>query len=318
MGLISLVSSRTYRKHKMASSLSSKQSTPITQTVAKKPGDDLQIPMVRTNHYNFDVWHIAVAEGPIMPDTELSKLENELNLKSIPDMVFNDNIFSISFGNPDPSLPNPSPKINKEKPKNPVVSINFNTHDALKEIENKNYENIKVASSQSWQETRDMTKAPMKDKGNWTFSTVYGGTLKNFGEELAFKNSETQIDYARLKDRTNPILKHEDIILYEDELDDNGQAQLRLRFRLMKDCFFVLVRLVETRLFCVSGEKRIIKESCYRELDWKKAMSHPKVFAAGNGNNGMLFNPDMLTHTLLEDKSLVDLLDRDDKKLEEM
>merc|ERR1711972_1194383 len=146
---------------------------------------------------------------------------------------------------------------------------------------------------------------------------------KNFGEELAFQNSETQIDYARLKDRTNPILKHEDIILYEDELDDNGQAQLRLRFRLMKDCFFillrfylrldnVLVRLVETRLYCYGGEKRIIKESCYREMSWEKAMSHEKIYASGNGPNSAMFNPDMLTHFLLEDKSLSSLLDRDD------
>ena len=58
-----------------------KQSSPPPRTVANKAGDDLQIPVVRTNHYNFDVWHIAVAEGPIMPDSELSKLSDELKLK---------------------------------------------------------------------------------------------------------------------------------------------------------------------------------------------------------------------------------------------
>ena len=71
-----------------------------------------------------------------------------------------------------------------------------------------------------------------------------------------------EIDYSRLKDRSNPIAVSEDLVLYEDELDDNGQSQVRLRFRLMKDCFFlllrcyvridgVLIRLIETRIFCL-------------------------------------------------------------------
>ena len=316
-----------------AKSAPTQQSSTPSRTVANKAGDDLQIPVVRTNHYNFDIWHIAVAEGPIMPDDELTKLSETLKLKSVPDMVFNDNIFSISFGNADPNLANPSPKMDKNKP--PVFSINFNTEDALGAIEGANYEHVKVASTASWQETRDMAKAPMKDKGNWTFTTRYQGTLTSFSDSsestnsLVWKPTEAEIDYARLRDRSKPIMKHEDIILYEDELDDNGQAQLRLRFRLMQDCFFillrfylrlddVLVRLVETRLYCYGGEKRIIRESCYREFSWNKAMSHPKIGAAGTGPSNPLFNPDMLTHSLLEDKSLAELLDRDEKKLDEL
>ena len=162
------------------------QSSTPSRTVANKAGDDLQIPVVRTNHYNFDIWHIAVAEGPIMPDDELTKLSETLKLKSVPDMVFNDNIFSISFGNADPNLTNPSPKMDKNKP--PVFSINFNTEDALGAIEGANYEHVKVASTASWQETRDMAKAPMKDKGNWTFTTRYQGTLTSFSDSSESTN----------------------------------------------------------------------------------------------------------------------------------
>jgi len=177
MGLISRVSSRTYRM----STETDKQSK-YSGTVVNKAGDDLQIPVVRTNHYNFDVWHIAVAEGPIMPDTELSKLSEKLELKSIPDMVFNDNMFCLSFGAASCDLENASPKMDKNKP--PVFSIKFDTIRALQAIESENYANLKVASAKDWQESRDMTKAPMKDKGNWTFSTVYRGDLVSKNSDL--------------------------------------------------------------------------------------------------------------------------------------
>ena len=107
----------------------------------------------------------------------------------------------------------------------------------------------------------------MKNQGNWTFSSTYQGCLKSREEgdkRLKFEEAPAnhQIDYSRLRDRTNPIAVSEDIVLYEDELDDNGQSQVRLRFRLMKDCFFlllrcyvridqVLIRLIETRIFCL-------------------------------------------------------------------
>ena len=34
-------------------------------TVPDKPGDDLAPTAVRTRHYNFDRWFIAVSEGPM-------------------------------------------------------------------------------------------------------------------------------------------------------------------------------------------------------------------------------------------------------------
>jgi hypothetical protein len=49
------------------------------------------------------------------------------------------------------------------------------------------------------------------------------------------------IDYDRLK-RRDPILWFDDIDLYESELDDNGEAKLSVKVRVMPSCFFCLQR----------------------------------------------------------------------------
>ena len=59
----------------------------------------------------------------------------------------------------------------------------------------------------------------------------------------------------------NPILYYGEIVLYEDELADRGFTKVYVRFRIMKDCYFalmrsytrvdhVLVRILDTRIFC--------------------------------------------------------------------
>jgi len=296
-------------------------------TVPDKPGDDLAPTAVRTRHYNFDRWFIAVSEGPILPDSELGTLEEKLKLKSMPDMIFDDNMFSISFGAADCSIKNANPKAHLTKP--PLFSFAFETQPALAGIEPENYEHIRVATATDWQRTRDIENAPMKDKGNWTFSTGYRGSLKTANDSINFKPTTRQIDYDRLRDRTKPICKSEDIILFEDELDDNGQAQLRLRFRLMQDCFFilfryylrldnVLIRLIETRYYTRCGENSIVRESCYREMPWEACARHPKAQSFASSPTNPLYNPDILTHFLLEDKNFAAGLTRDDKVVEEL
>lgn len=251
----------------------------VIQATNKEP----IIPAVRTRHQNFGPWFITVSEGPILPIDHIDKLQekienerqkllnlpDELKAQNMPDMIFQDNLFALSYLRPDPNLPNKSPKCESSfNNQPPLFTIKFTANNALKYIQSENFDWIEVSSAKNWQQTRDLTKAPIKFQGNWTFSTTYTGCLDEYSEQLG-KNKQIKferapdnhsIDYSRLKDRSNPIAMSEDIVLYEDELDDNGQSQLRLRFRLMKDCFFillrcyvridgVLIRMIETRLF---------------------------------------------------------------------
>ena len=44
----------------------------------------------------------------------------------------------------------------------------------------------------------------------------------------------------------NPIQFFQDVIFFEDELDDFGKVEFRLRFRAMDDCAFGLLRFSQS------------------------------------------------------------------------
>ena len=86
--------------------------------------------------------------------------------------------------------------------------------------------------------------------------------------ETSQKNLKAELDYTSTKEipldmlrPDNPILHYGEVVLYEDELGDKGFTKVNVRFRVMKDCFFVLlrsytridhvvVRILDTRVFC--------------------------------------------------------------------
>jgi type 2A phosphatase activator TIP41 len=89
-----------------------------------------------------------------------------------------------------------------------------------------------------------------------------------------FEATDATIDYARLK-RHDQILFFDDVVLYEDELADNGLAQMTVKLRVMPTCFFVLVRyfmrlqdvefrLKETRFYHAFGAAHLLRESTER------------------------------------------------------
>ena len=94
-------------------------------------------------------------------------------------------------------------------------------------------------------------------------------------------STTTEINFGKLG-QDNPIIHYGEVILFEDELGDKGFSSLNVRFRVMNDCFFLLlrsytrvdhvtVRILDTRLFHEFGSDRIIrdfthKESSYDEL----------------------------------------------------
>lgn len=74
----------------------------------------------------------------------------------------------------------------------------------------------------------------------------------------------------------NPILHFGEIYLFETDLEDCGYAMSKVRFRVMKDCWYVLlryylridgicVRVFDTRIFHAFGTDNIHREFQYRE-----------------------------------------------------
>ena len=153
---------------------------------------------------------------------------------------------------------------------------------------------IEVKGSHLWKE-KDMTKIQdlktLEKTFDWSFSTPYKGTLNKFSSLSKFINSnEVQLDTIlkpnELKEKDqnehkialdhksefpiplemlgqdNPILHYGEVVLFEDELGDKGFSRVNVRFRVMNNCFFVLlrsytrvdhvlVRILDTRIFCL-------------------------------------------------------------------
>ena len=122
------------------------------------------------------------------------------------------------------------------------------------------------------------------------------------GEPAATKDTELAIDYERLK-RPDPILYFAEVVLFEDELADNGISSLSVKLvrprpssrwllllasqlthavrahvsqRVMPTCFFILqrqwirvddvmFRVVDTRFYHQFGTQHVLREYQMRE-----------------------------------------------------
>ena len=71
-------------------------------------------------------------------------------------------------------------------------------------------------------------------------------------------------------------------MLFEDELGDKGYSKSYVRYRVMKDCYFtllrsytridhVMVRIMDTRIYCpLEGECEIIRDFTLRESTYQQ------------------------------------------------
>lgn len=95
---------------------------------------------------------------------------------------------------------------------------------------------------------------------DWTYSTTYKGNVRYISNHIDRLKNETSLKLESDKKgemrveptddqipldklgRDNPILHFGEVFLYEDDLGDQGYTRMQVRFRIMKDCFYVLVR----------------------------------------------------------------------------
>ncbi|XP_061558592.1 TIP41-like protein isoform X2 [Phycodurus eques] len=115
--------------------------------------------------FTFGPWNVTTAKNHIMKSKDIERLTEELNLPSLPEMLFGDNILRIQHSD--------------------GFGIEFNAIDALKRINNLD-DTVQVACAQQWQESRFSEHCQEVVKPyDWTFTTDYRGTL--IGEELQIK-----------------------------------------------------------------------------------------------------------------------------------
>lgn len=84
------------------------------------------------------------------------------------------------------------------------------------------------------------------------------------------------INMEMLRRKDQPILFFDEILLYQDDLEDCGESAFDVKVRVMPACWFVLARLFtrvdggrlimrETRLFHEFGQDRVVMELTWRE-----------------------------------------------------
>lgn len=113
---------------------------------------------------------------------------------------------------------------------------------------------------------------------DWSYSTDYKGTLHP--NAPPFEETTKPIPVELLK-RPDPILFFDEVVLYEDELADNGIAMLSCKIRVMPgrllllSRFFmrldnVLVRLRDTRVYVDFETREVIREYQSKECEYEK------------------------------------------------
>ena len=113
---------------------------------------------------------------------------------------------------------------------------------------------------------------------DWSYSTDYKGTLSPNAQP--FEETTKPIPVELLM-RPDPILFFDEVVLYEDELADNGIAMLSCKIRVMPGRlllltrFFmrldnVLIRLRDTRVYVDFESREVIREYQAKECEYEK------------------------------------------------
>ncbi|ODV60091.1 Tip41p [Ascoidea rubescens DSM 1968] len=256
------------------------------------PAPASSFPIKDSPSISINNWEVFTTRKPIFNAQEIDYYEKKLNLP-LPEMIFGNNHIKI---------------INSAK----NFEINFNTIDALDLVLKYGCDEkklLKVAHSDHWRSVRKNNNINNNNNNNnnlntfnssnisnssddgltkilkpfdWTYTTHYKGTLiKNNcidddnNKPIEFKPTNEKIPLNKLK-REDPILFFDEMILYEDELADNGISILQIKIRVMAERLLLLSRfflrvdnvifkIKDTRLFIEFNDNFVLRE--YKELE---------------------------------------------------
>ncbi|KAL4925880.1 TIP41 family protein [Aspergillus undulatus] len=215
----------------------------------------------RPNSITVKGFKISTQKLPILKAEPIEAMTKKLGIAP-PEMIFGDNFVSIEH----------------EKS---GWGINFNAFDALYRVDKTGESMLKVAYSREWQKSREATHEGIKEvvkPFDWSYSTDYKGTV-NSAQSHGFEETSNPIPIELLK-RPDPILFFDEVVLYEDELADNGITMLSCKIRVMPgrllllSRFFmrldnVLIRLRDTRVYVDFEKSEVIREYQARECEYE-------------------------------------------------
>ncbi|XP_052194054.1 TIP41-like protein [Diospyros lotus] len=239
-------------------------------------------------------WEIETRKRPILNSLHLQQWEDKLQTSHLPEMVFGDSALAL-------------------KHMNSSIKIHFNAFDALTGWKQEALPPVEVPAAAKWKFRSKPFQQVILDY-DYTFTTPYCGsetvdvnaelgsevTSEGANCSLHWEECKQEIDLASLASK-EPILFYDEVILYEDELADNGVSLLTVKVRVMPSSWFlllrfwlrvdgVLMRLRDTRMHCVFAEDQspiILRECCWRESTYQSlsANGYPYDSVAYNDPN---------------------------------
>eukprot|EP01090_Pellita_catalonica_P003065 TRINITY_DN12692_c0_g1_i1.p1 TRINITY_DN12692_c0_g1~~TRINITY_DN12692_c0_g1_i1.p1 ORF type:complete len:276 (-),score=45.16 TRINITY_DN12692_c0_g1_i1:52-879(-) len=207
-------------------------------------------------------WKIHSRNRAICNTTELDALQEKLKAPQLPEMVFGNSFLKIEH----------SPS---------GLALEFTALGGLQNWDISKPADVTVSYAEKWQNERSKHSKAVTESYDWTFTTSYSGTLLRNGnpikdsDEFQPKETDKRIDYAKLR-IPEKILFFDEIILFQDELADNGDAILSAKVRAMPSGFFVLLqfwmrvddvmfRIIASRIHHEYGNDYILREISVRE-----------------------------------------------------
>jgi type 2A phosphatase activator TIP41 len=205
--------------------------------------------------YSVGGFRIATQKLPILKAAPIEAMTEALGIAP-PEMIFGDNFIAIEH-------------------LQSGWGIKFDAFGALDRVDKTGEKRLKVSYSKEWHESRenDHDIKEVVKPFDWSYTTDYKGDLKEDAPQ--FEPTEKPIPLELLR-RPDPILFFDDVMLYEDELADNGitvmsvkirvmPARLLLLSRLFMRLDNVLVRLRDTRVYVEFATGEVIREYSEKE-----------------------------------------------------
>lgn len=146
-------------------------------------------------------------------------------------------------------------------------------------VSNNGVQVLKVKDAKLWEKKQSKIKldpnTPSRFHYDWSYSTPFCGKLEG-GRWLELDESGMRLEL--LTDQSVPILFFDEVILFEDDLHDNGQAEFSIKLRVMPSCAFILARywlrvddvVVRVRETRVLIDFFGMKPTFYRDVTWRE------------------------------------------------
>eukprot|EP00058_Branchiostoma_floridae_P013313 XP_002598801.1 hypothetical protein BRAFLDRAFT_74522 [Branchiostoma floridae] len=268
-------------------------SSPPPDPQTSHPPRRMPTPRARkVEDFSFGPWTITAVKSHIMPSDDMDKLASQLDIPQLPEMLFGQNVLRIKHSG--------------------GFGIEFNALDHMKLVDNK-HDLMKVAVSEAWRQARSGSEHihEVIKPFDWTFTSNYKGTLLQDSVPMQVEETTELIDIEKLKQRER-IVYFEEVVLFEDELADNGCSTLSVKIRVMPTSFFllmrfflrvdnVIIRVHDTRLYHEADKDYFLREYSAKENninDLVKRGVPPRLLQDPNEIVSRLDSKEMVIHKL--------------------